>query len=206
MALLLSTLQGILSLQEAIEAWVGGVRAMMIAMVILVLAWSLGTVTQDLGTAQYLAQLLQGAVPLAMLPVLVFVVAGAMAFATGTSWATMAILIPTAVPVAFHVEGGNYGPVTILTIAAVLDGAIFGDHCSPISDTTIMSSAASGCDHLAHVRTQIPYSLFVAATALIIGYLPAAMGIPQWLGILGVVAVGASLFLALWFLRRHDTE
>jgi Na+/H+ antiporter NhaC len=178
----------------------------MLPVTVLVLAWSLKQGCDDLQTGEFLAGALGDRLPPFVFPVLVFVVAGLTSFATGTSWGTMAILIPTAVPVAFHVDGGSYGLVTVLSIAAVLDGAIFGDHCSPISDTTIMSSAASSCDHLAHVRTQIPYSLVVAATALIVGYLPAATGIPHWLGILGVVAVEAFLFLGLWLLNRRDAE
>jgi Na+/H+ antiporter NhaC len=133
---------------------------------------------------------------------LVFVVAGLTSFATGTSWGTMAILIPTAIPVAFELDGHAYGPVTVISIAAILDGAIFGDHCSPISDTTIMSSTASACDHLAHVRTQLPYSVVVAGIALAIGYLPAAMGAPFWAGILGGAAVSGLLFAGLWALKR----
>jgi len=109
----------------------------------------------------------------------------------------MAILIPTAIPLAFELGGGVYGPLTVITIAAVLDGSIFGDHCSPISDTTIMSSTACSCDHLAHVRTQIPYSLVVAAVALLAGYLPAAFGVPSWLTLPAGAAVLGLLFLGL---------
>lgn len=89
-----------------------------------------------------------------------------------------AILIPTAIPVAFALDGNQYGLITIISLGAVLDGAIFGDHCSPISDTTIMSSIASSCDHLHHVKTQIPYCLSVGLAALLVCYLPAAAGFP----------------------------
>jgi len=109
----------------------------------------------------------------------------------------MGILIPIAIPVAFHLDGDAYGLVTVISVAAILDGAIFGDHCSPISDTTIMSSTASSCDHLAHVRTQMPYSLTVAAIALGAGYLPAAMGAPPWASIAGGVVLSALLFLGV---------
>src|SRR5690606_13852223 len=99
--------QRILTLQESLEAWIGGIRAMMIAMVILVLAWSLGAVTQELGTAQFLAGLLEGNLPLQLLPVLVFLTAAAIAFATGTSWGTMAILIPLVIPLTVSLGGGG---------------------------------------------------------------------------------------------------
>jgi len=85
-----------------------------------------------------------------------------------------------------------------LAAAAVLDGAIFGDHCSPISDTTIMSSAASSCDHLAHVRTQLPYALTAAAIALGVGYVPAAAGLPAWVGVPGAAVAAGGLFLIRW--------
>jgi Na+/H+ antiporter NhaC len=93
----------------------------------------------------------------------------------------MAILIPTGIPVAFALDGQAYGLTTMISLGAVLDGAIFGDHCSPISDTTIMSSIASSCDLMEHVRTQLPYSLFVAGLALFFAYLPSAFGLaPGW--------------------------
>jgi len=93
----------------------------------------------------------------------------------------MAILIPTAIPVAFALDGNTYGLTTMICVGAVLDGAIFGDHCSPISDTTIMSSIASSCNLMHHVRTQLPYSLFVAGLALLFAYLPSAFGLaPGW--------------------------
>ena len=203
-ALLLSIVQRILTLQEAIEAWVGGVRAMMIAMVVLVLAWSLGEVTKDLGTAQYLAQLLQGALPLGLLPLVVFVTAGAMAFATGTSWATMAILIPLVIPLTVTLGGGlGFGPgdagypLLLGTISSVLAGAIWGDHCSPISDTTVLSSMASGSDHVDHVRTQLPYAVAVALVAMLLGDLGTAYGLPNWVALVGGVAV-LFLLLRVW--------
>lgn len=183
-----------------------GLKGSLLPLTVLVLAWSLKGVCVDLHTGEFLANVLGGTIPPLLFPALVFVVAGLTAFATGTSWGTMAILIPTAVPVAFELDGGTYGLVTIISVAAVLDGAIFGDHCSPISDTTIMSSAASSCDHIAHVRTQLPYSLVVAGLALFTGYLPAAMGFSKWWGILGGAALSGLLFLGLRVLQaRRET-
>ena len=173
-----------------------GLRSSLLPVSVLVLAWSLKGVCADLQTGRFLADILADAISPLVFPALVFVTASLTSFATGTSFGTMAILIPTAIPLAFRIDG-DYGLITMMSIGAILDGAIFGDHCSPISDTTIMSSIASSCDHLAHVRSQIPYSLTVAALALGAGYLPVAMGIPNWVGILGSAAFSAVLFLTL---------
>ncbi|UCC47685.1 MAG: Na+/H+ antiporter NhaC family protein, partial [Gemmatimonadota bacterium] len=146
-AFLLATAQRILRIKEAIEAWAGGMRSMLLAVVILVLAWSLGAATVAVGTAEYVTHILEAAgFPLRLLPVSVFAAAACIAFATGTSWATMAILIPLVIPLAVALGGGigagaNY-TVLLGTISSVLAGAIFGDHCSPISDTTVLSSMA----------------------------------------------------------------
>ena len=178
--------QGLLSLRETIEGWLAGMRAMMIAVVVLVLAWSLGAVTEQLGTAAYLAQILEGNVALRLLPWLVFVVAAAMSFATGTSWGTMAILLPLVIPLTVSLgggagfDGGLQYSILLGTISSVLAGAIFGDHCSPISDTTVLSSTASACDHVDHVRTQLPYALLVAMVAMAFGDIGTAYGLPLW--------------------------
>jgi Na+/H+ antiporter NhaC len=179
-----------------------GVRSSLLPVTVLVLAWALSGACNELGTGEFLAGLLKGTVPAALFPALVFTVAGVTSFSTGTSWGTMAILIPIAVPAAHGMDGDAYGLITVLSIAAVLDGAIFGDHCSPISDTTIMSSTASSCDHLAHVRTQMPYSLTVAGIVLCIGYVPAAAGAPKWVGMAGATAVMGLLFGWLAIRRR----
>ncbi|NQT39312.1 MAG: Na+/H+ antiporter NhaC family protein [Planctomycetes bacterium] len=202
-ALVMAWAMARISAGKMLRAVASGVRISFLPVTVLVLAWSLQGTCDALGTGKFLVALLGDAIPPAVFPALVFCVAGLTAFATGTSWGTMAILIPTALPVAFGLDGAVYGPVTVLSVAAILDGAIFGDHCSPISDTTIMSSAASSCDHLAHVRTQMPYSLVVAAAALGVGYLPAALGAPQWLTLASLAAFMAVLFLALGAVRRR---
>jgi Na+/H+ antiporter NhaC len=151
-----------------------------------------------LGTGKFLTSLLAGRVSPWLFAPMVFVVASVVSFATGTSYGTMAILIPTAVPVAFALDGNAYGLCTIMSIGAVLDGSIFGDHCSPISDTTIMSSIASSCDLMEHVQTQLPYSLFVAVVALLFAYLPSALGL--WSGAsagLGTLAIVIFLLLGV---------
>ena len=140
--------------------------------------------------------------PPSLLPLLIFILAAGISFATGTSWGTMAILFPVAVPMAcvFIEEGGilpeRAAPILYATIAAILSGATFGDHCSPISDTTILSSMASSCDHIDHVRTQIPYALTVACVAAFIGYLPVGFGIPVYVSL----AVGVAVLTAVVYL------
>lgn len=174
-----------------------GAKAAILPCVILVMAWSLKGACDDLKTGQFLVATIGKTVSPLWFPAVVFIVAGLTSFATGTSWGTMAILIPTCFPIAYELDGGSYGLVTMICLGAVLDGAIFGDHCSPISDTTIMSSIASSCDHIHHVRTQLPYSLTVAGIALVFGYLPAAFGVSSLvsLGIGVIVIVG--LFFGL---------
>ena len=194
-AMVLSLSQRILTLQETLSSLVAGMKAMMTAMLVLILAWSLGAITGEIGTAAFLAQILGDSVPFQLIPVLVFVTAAAMAFATGTSWATMAILIPLVIPLTITLGGGvgfdgGTGQVVLLgATASVLAGAIFGDHCSPISDTTVLSSTASGCDHIDHVRTQLPYALLVGVVGMALGNIGTAYGLPPWLALLLGVAV-----------------
>ena len=187
--------QRLLSLRDTIESWLAGMRAMMIAVVVLVLAWSLGSVTELVGTAAYLTQILEGNIALPLLPWLVFVVAAAMSFATGTSWGTMAILLPLVIPLAVSLgggvgfDGGSQYTILLGTISSVLAGGIFGDHCSPISDTTVLSSTATACDHVDHVRTQLPYALLVAVPAMVFGDIGTAYGLPVWASFAVVVPI-----------------
>jgi len=117
----------------------------------------------------------------------------------------MAILIPTAIPVAFSLDDGVYGLTTMISLGAVLDGSIFGDHCSPISDTTIMSSIASDCEPIHHVHTQLPYSLTVAGLALICGYIPAALGVPSYFAIGAAAALIVLLFYIVGKFGKSQT-
>ncbi|MFV1987052.1 MAG: Na+/H+ antiporter NhaC family protein [Gemmatimonadota bacterium] len=182
-AIALPVAQRILTLKEALESWVAGTRAMTMAFVILILAWALGAITQSLGTARYLTLLLSGNLSVELVPVLTFVTAAVISFCTGTSWATMTILLPLAVPLVVAMGGaaefvsGSGGGLLVATIASVLAGSIFGDHCSPISDTTVLSSMASACDHLDHVRTQLPYAVVVALVAMVFGSFATAYGL-----------------------------
>jgi hypothetical protein len=186
-----------LSLSDVGGAWMAGARSMALAAGILILAWSIQQVCKDLGTGIYMVAALRGAFDPGWLPAATFLAAAAIAFATGTSWATMGILIPTVLPLAHRLGGEE---LAVIATAAVLDGAIFGDHCSPISDTTVLSSIASRCDHLDHVRTQLPYAATCMIAALVAGYLPSAFG---YHGPLCYVAALGMLALALWGIGRR---
>jgi Na+/H+ antiporter NhaC len=197
LALLCSQLFGSLRMPVISNCFKRGVKRAMIPFVILILAWSLKNCCDSLKTGEFLTAILAGRVSPHWFPPAVFLVASVTSFATGTSYGTMAILIPTAIPVAFALDGDTYGLTTMISLGAVLDGAIFGDHCSPISDTTIMSSIASSCELIEHVRTQLPYSLFVAGLALFCAYLPSAFGLaPGWSFALAI-SVMTCFFVAL---------
>ncbi len=191
LAILLPALQGVMTVREGLLAWMGGVRHVSGALVVIVCAWALSAGCRDLETAHYAVAVLRQGVSVEWVPLAVFVTAGLVAFATGTSYGTMAIIIPTAAQLGYE-SGGE--AVMILAMAAVLDGAIFGDHCSPISDTTVLSSICSGCEHLEHVRTQIPYALLGAVVAALAGYaLVGAWGADLWIG----MAAGTTSILVL---------
>jgi len=186
----LSLGQGILDLEQTVEAWYEGLKSMLFAMIILVLAWALSNITDVLHTADYLVSVLGETLPAGVVPAIIFVLAAATAFATGSSWGTMGILMPLVVPLvwAVLVQNGMDAPahyhILYSSVSCVLAGSVWGDHCSPISDTTILSSMASGCDHIEHVRTQLPYALSVGTVAILLGTLPAGFGMPWWLGLL----------------------
>jgi Na+/H+ antiporter NhaC len=190
LALICARLSGSLQLSVMRRCFWQGFKRAMIPIVILILAWSLKNCCDSLKTGKFLTSILAGRVSPYWFPPILFLTASVTSFATGTSYGTMAILIPTAVPVAFALDGDTYGLTTMISLGAVLDGAIFGDHCSPISDTTIMSSIASSCNLIDHVRTQLPYSLFVAILALFCAYLPAACGFsPLWSFVFAVLVM-----------------
>lgn len=195
----LSLVQRILTLAQSMEAWFAGVRSMLYAMIILVLAWSLSEITDVLHTADYLVTMLGSWLNPAWTPAVVFLLAAATAFSTGSSWGTMGILMPIVLPLAWAVietndlHGLDNIHIIAATVSCVLSGAVWGDHCSPISDTTVLSSMASGCDHIEHVRTQLPYALTVGLVSIGIGTLPAGYGVPVYvlypIGIMILVAV-----------------
>ena len=187
-----------LTLMDAMDGFMDGVKAMIIAVTILLLAWSLSAICDGLGTAHYLVEVSRQVLSARLLPVVVFILAAAVSFATGTSWGTMAILMPLVYPLGHQLPlDAGLSVATALhihlaAVSAVLAGAVFGDHCSPISDTTILSSLASGSDHVDHVKTQMPYALTVAGISALCGYLPVGFGLSPLLSLaLGVVCVVA---------------
>ncbi|GAG45999.1 unnamed protein product [marine sediment metagenome] len=131
-------------------------------------AYAINSVSREMGTARYVLDVTKDWFNPALLPLLVFIVSAIISFATGTSWGTFAIVIPIAVPLAFEFSGGEVSNLVLGTIAAVAGGGVFGDHCSPLSDTTVLSSLGSACDHMDHVKTQIPYAITAALMASII--------------------------------------
>jgi Na+/H+ antiporter NhaC len=148
---------------QLVQTGFTGMGELLPVVAILLLAFALGAAMQDLQTGQFIAGMISGALPLWLIAPAVFLCAALISFTTGTSWGTFGILVPVAIPVAL-----STGVSPSLLLAAVLGGGVFGDHCSPISDSTVLSSLASGCDHLLHVRTQLPYALTAGAAALLL--------------------------------------
>ncbi len=197
MAMLLPLAQRILSIREATSAMVEGFRAMLLAFVVLILAWSLGAVCTQLHTADYLVGLSSGVLSPYWVPVLTFVLSAGISFATGTAWGTMAIFTPLVIPIihglcmeaGLGLDSPEFSRLLLGTIASVLSGSVWGDHCSPISDTTILSSMATGCDHIAHVRTQAPYAISVGLLGMAVGNIPTAFGLSPFISLLVGLAV-----------------
>ncbi len=180
--LIMSISGSLLSLKKTMEAWLSGVRSMLLAAIILCLAWTLGNVCESMQTAEFIITGSQNIVRPEILPFLSFLLAAAISFSTGTSWGTMTILIPLIIPLALKMTGNDINSqIFLASFAAILSGATFGDHCSPISDTTILSSMASGADHVDHVKTQIPYALTAGSIAAILGYIPIGFGVSKML-------------------------
>ena len=195
-AIVITLLRRKVKFGKVMESMVEGFKTMFNAVVILTMAWAIALVTKDMHTAEFVSQLLvQWSLSPALVPVITFVLAALIGFSTGTSWGTMAILYPLILPASWLLcqEQGmsmeNTLPIFYNVVASVLAGAVMGDHCSPISDTTIMSSLSSQCDHLQHVGTQMPYALTVGGVALLTGVLPTALGLPSWAAFLLALAV-----------------
>lgn len=200
-AIAMGVCKKIFTVSEAVEVWVDGMKGLIITGVILLLAWSLSSVIKDLGTAKYLVTLLSGSIPSFLLPSIIFILGAVISFATGTAYGTMGILMPLAIPLAHSISPDM--SYIVLSTSAVLTGAIFGDHCSPISDTTILSSMGAGCDHIEHVKTQMWYALFVAGATIILGYIPAGLNVPVYI-ILPVAII--VLVIAVKFIGKPVDE
>ena len=201
-AVVMSLIRGNVKFGKVMEESVEGFKSMFNAVVILTMAWSIALVTKDMHTAEFVSQLLlKWSLSPALAPMLTFVLACLIGFSTGTSWGTMAILYPLILPASWLLcqkQGLSVDasmPLFYNVVASVMAGAVMGDHCSPISDTTIMSSMASGCEHLKHVGTQMPYALTVGGIALLFGVLPTFFGLPSWAAFIVAIAV-------LWVIVR----
>lgn len=201
-SIVMTLIRGDMKFGNIMEEMVEGFKAMFNAVLILTMAWSIALVTKDMHTAEFVSQLLlKWSLSPVIVPMLTFILAALIGFSTGTSWGTMAILYPLILPSSWllcqeqglSVEATM--PLFYNVVASVLAGSVMGDHCSPISDTTIMSSLASSCNHLQHVKTQMPYALTVGGVALLIGVLPTAIGLPSWVSFLMGFAV-------LWLIVR----
>ncbi|UDW84682.1 Na+/H+ antiporter NhaC family protein [Pasteurella canis] len=198
-AVLISTICIVLDRQVSIneygKAWIVGIKSMLGAVLILLFAWTINNVVGDMKTGVYLSSLVSDSLPIAVLPALLFVLTAVMAFSTGTSWGTFGIMLPIAAAIA-----ANSAPELMLPcLSAVMAGAVCGDHCSPISDTTILSSTGAKCNHIDHVTTQFPYAMLIAISS-IVGYL--VLGFTQS-GILGFVTTGGVLVVLGFIFKRN---
>lgn len=182
----------VISFKQCMESIPEGFKAMVPAILILCCAWTLKTMTDSLGAKVFVSQLIEGSASglRMMLPAIIFLIAVGLSFATGTSWGTFGILIP----IVLSVFSGTDGNITIIAISACMAGAVCGDHCSPISDTTIMSSAGAQCRHINHVSTQLPYALTVAGVSFV-SYIIAGL-IQTWISLpIAIVLMLATLFV-----------
>lgn len=205
-------LRRVLKFNECMDSIAAGFKQMVPAILILTFAWTLKTMTNHLEAGAFVSGVVQSATALSvLLPVILFVVAIGLAFATGTSWGTFGILIPIVTSVfeadlANVAQTGEIPSMVIICISACLAGAVCGDHCSPISDTTIMASTGAQCDHVNHVSTQLPYALTVAAVC-VVGYLLSGF-VHNVFIVLGfsLVLMLAVLFAIRFFVKRKESR
>lgn len=200
-AIIMTIAGNLLKVDNMIEGMLEGMHTMFDGLLILVLAWALSAITVELGTADYLMSVFGETLNAYWLPAIVFVLAGLTAFATGSSWGTMGILMPLVVPLAWEI-GNNTGleyamtaEVIYASVSAVLAGSVWGDHCSPISDTTILSSIATQCDHVEHVNTQLPYAMIVGVLSTVSLIVILAFGVPAWI----IYPAGIAIIIAIIF-------
>jgi len=205
------------TLKTASDAIIEGIKSMVPALIILTMAWTIGTIIKSspedggLALGKWLSQVVvSGGFPISMVPIIAVALSALIAFSTGTSWGTFAIMIPIVMPISIglaEAKGMNYDQMlnaTLICVGAVLSGAVFGDHASPISDTTILSSTGAGCPHLEHVKTQMPYAVTVIVCAAF-GYLLGGItesDIVTWLASLGLFAC-AMVFLPKFTSRKQ---
>lgn len=157
-----------LSLKGLNKVFLSGVRNSVPAVLVLCVAYPLNTLSSEMGTADFLVGITGSVLPPALLPFLIFVLAAILSFATGTSWGTYAICVPLFLPLAFRINNGQFNAYLLACFGAIAGGGVFGDHCSPLSDTTILSSMGAGSDHIDHLNTQLPYALVCAALTAVL--------------------------------------
>jgi Na+/H+ antiporter NhaC len=174
---------------------------MVLPCIILTLAWAMGEVCRDLGAGRFLASFL-GHIDARFLPAMIFMISCLIAFALGNTFGTIAIVASVALPLLIKstsettLDAGEVAQIRAAALAAILSGAIWGNHMSLVSDTTIVAATGAGCDHLDHVHTQLPYAAFVGLTALVVGFLPAGFGLHPLISYAGIiVAVGIVIFV-----------
>ncbi len=190
----------LMSVAETMKTVLEGFKLMLLACSILVLAWSIGTVTKDMKLADVVVSMVSEQTSFALVPVVVFLVGMFISFATGTSWGTMAILTPIAIPIAYKITGNAMLSASVMA-GVVFAGAIFGDHCSPISDTTVLASIFAGSDHMDHVNTQFPYALTAAFVALLMYLIYGIFGVSPF--VLLPVGILLLALIAMYMHKRH---
>jgi len=205
-AIVMTISQRIMKLSHTMEVVIAGYKTMVTAMMILLLAWSLASVTDHMETATFLKSLWSSSLSPIWLPAVTFLLAAVVSFSTGSSWGTMAILYPLLLPTAFSIcQDAGYElaetlPIFYNLVSCILAGSVLGDHCSPISDTTILSSLAAGCNHISHVKTQLPYALTVGFISLVLGTIGTALGLPNWIAFL--IGIGICWLVVTRFATR----
>ncbi len=202
--IIMVTVQKLMTFKEAFNIFIGGMQKMTSVLVVIVVAWGVGSVCSDLGTSQFVVDSTLGIITPHVVPALLFLIGAVISFATGTSWGTMAILMPLGIHMAYSFE------ISIpVTIAAVLSGSLFGDHCSPISDTTVMSAMAAGCDLVEHTKTQLPYAGTAALAAFISYLILGFTNLPAAVILIIAVVILVALYLVLckiWGVKTDHGE
>ncbi|MRX72823.1 sodium:proton antiporter [Bacillus lacus] len=181
------------TVKTAFDEWTQGVINLMIVPIILVMAWSIGKIAGEMELGGYMSSIVGNYLPSFIVPALIFLLGAIIAFSTGSSWGVFAIMMPIAIPMAVTMN------IDIpLVIGAVISGGLFGDHCSPISDTTILASTGAACDHIEHVRTQLPYAILIGVCAFL-GFIVAGATV----GWAGILVTAAASFASLFLLNRR---
>lgn len=208
-ALIMTLAQKLLNVEDMLKGMMNGMHSMFDGLIILVMAWALSALTKNLHTADYLVSVFDNSINPFWLPVIIFILAGLTSFSTGSSWGTMGILMPLVVPLTWELGKSTGLPFDVTheliygSVASVLAGSVWGDHCSPISDTTILSSIASQCDHIEHVKTQLPYAMIVGVIAIISLIFSSVLNFPFWINYIIFIPL-IIIFIYIYGNRAHD--